>query len=303
MDRRQFLKKTLSAGIYAGTALTVGGVASPSFGGIAYPDLAAVMGAEPDVMFDKGVQALGGMSRFVKPGQKVVVKPNIGWDTVPERAANTNPALIKQIIKQCLGAGAGKVYVFDHTCDSWKRCYASSGIQHAVKEAGGLMVPGNAQRHYSSIEVPKGRILKNAFAHELFLEADVFINVPVLKNHSATGLTIGMKNLMGVVWDRGWWHRNNLHQCIADFITFRKPDLTVVDAYRILRSNGPRGVSEADAEMAKALIMSPDPVAADSAAAKLFGMEPAQIRYIVQANALGAGEMDLSKIAIQKIRA
>lgn len=302
MDRRSFLKGSLNLTLGAGASMAMAGYPKPLFAAPAYPGLTALMGGEPEVLFDRGIAAMGGMKRFINPNQTVVIKPNIGWDTPPKRAADTNPRLIKQMVKQSLDAGAKKVYVFDHTAHAWKRCYESSGIGHAVKEAGGIMVPGNSHRHYHKIQVPKAKILKDVKAHELFLEADVFINVPVLKSHGGTTLTIGMKNLMGVVWDRGWWHRNDLHQCIADFASYRVPDLTVIDAYRILKVNGPMGVSDDDAVLMKALLLSTDPVAADTAAAKMFGLDPSQISYMNKAQALGIGTMNLSSLDIRKIQ-
>jgi len=299
MKRRDFLKQSLHLG--AGAALTLSNPAL-SLASPGTPDLVGVMGGEPGPMFDRGIQALGGIQRFVRPNQTVVIKPNIGWDTPPERAADTNPDLIRQMVAQCRDAGAKKVYVFDHTADVWQKCYAHSGIKQAVKDAGGHLVPGNSDHHYHPIQVPRGKNLTRAYAHELFLESDVFINVPVLKNHIATKLTIGMKNLMGVVWDRGWWHTHNLHQCVADFATFRIPDLTVVDAYRVLRANGPMGVSNADTVLVKAQILATDPVAADTAATKLFGMDPAQIPYLEMARELGVGTTDLSRLNIARIR-
>ncbi|MBI9077900.1 MAG: DUF362 domain-containing protein [Desulfatibacillum sp.] len=305
MERRDFLKHSVTMTAAAAAALNGIPVSkafaqAPSASGKV--DLAAIQGGEPGIMFDKAMEAFGGMKQFVKPNQKVVIKPNIGWDTPVERAANTHPELVSRIIKHCLDAGAKEVVVFDHTCDRWKRTYESSGIEAAVKGAGGMMAPGHVDRHYAPVDVPQGVKLKKAQVHELVLEADVFINVPVLKHHGGAGLTIGLKNNMGIVWDRGDWHRNGLHQCIADFSTVRKPDLTVVDAYRMLMRNGPRGVSENDTALRKAQIVSPDPVAADAAAAKLFGTDPAQVSYIRMAQEKGVGVMDLSTLAIQRIR-
>ena len=300
MKRRDFVKGAAAAA--AGAAAVLNGFPIAGAFAKSAPDLAAVQGGEPGLMFDKAIQAFGGMKQFVKPNQKVVIKPNIGWDASVERAANTHPELVSRIIKHCLDAGAREVVVFDHTCDRWERTYESSGIEAAVKGAGGVMAPGHVGRHYAKVGVPGGENLKNAQVHELVLEADVFINVPVLKHHGGAGLTIGMKNNMGIVWDRGEWHRNGLHQCIADFAMVRKPDLTVVDAYRMLMKNGPRGVSENDAALRKAQIISRDPVAADAAAAKLFGIDPAKIPYIRIAHEKGAGAMDLTKLAIERIR-
>jgi uncharacterized protein (DUF362 family) len=248
------------------------------------------------------IEALGGLNQFVKKGQSVLVKPNIGWDAPPERAANTNPKLIGQIVKRCFEAGASEVNVFDNTCNKWDRCYENSQISKYAKAAGAKMIPGNIENYYKKVEVKQGKSLKSAMVHNLVLNSDVFINVPVLKHHSSTKLSLGMKNLMGVVWDRGYYHSNNLHQCIADFTTFRKPDLTIIDGYNMMTKNGPRGVSTADVVNLKALIASPDIVATDAAAAKMFGLEPEEVGHIKIAHEMGIGNMNLSELNIQKVK-
>jgi uncharacterized protein (DUF362 family) len=305
MKRREFIQKGMGAGIAAGAALTLGGFGKLASG---YPfnpetpyDLVAVKGGEPDQMLDKALASLGGMKNFVKQGQTVVVKPNIGWDVGPERAGNTNPLLVKRIIEHCFDAGAKTVYVFDNTCDKWDQCYSNSGIRQASEDAGAKMVPGNQESYYQHVEIKQGKSLKSAKVHELILESDVFINVPVLKHHSSANLTIAMKNLMGVVWDRMYWHRNDLHQCIADYASFRKPDLNIVDAYRVLLQNGPRGVSTADVSLQKQLLVSKDIVSIDAAAARLFGKEPDQIGHIRIASEMGVGIADLSSLNINRI--
>ncbi len=305
MKRREFCKKSIQFGLSAGTFLAFGGkikgFAAETPANISPFDLVAIKGGKPDKMFDRAIRSLGGMKHFVKPNQTVVVKPNIGWDVPPERAADTQPALVKQIVRHCLDAGAKDVYVFDHTCDKWSKCYANSGIERAAKDAGAKVVPGHTENYYHPVEIPDGKTLTHAKIHELVLESDVFINVPVLKNHGGAKLTIAMKNLMGVVWDRRFWHRNNLHQCIADYATFRKPDLNVVDAYYVMKRNGPRGLSSADLVTMKSQILCTDMVAVDTAAAKLFGMDPADVPYIRFAEQLGVGTMDLSKLKIDRI--
>jgi uncharacterized protein (DUF362 family) len=305
MDRRDFIRKSFQAGLLAGTAASLGKIpnlfAYPNLQSPIQYDLVAIKGGEPDVMFDKAIESIGGMKAFVKKGQKVVVKPNIGWDVSPDRAGNTNPVLVKRIIQHCYEACAKEVYVFDNTCDDWKRCYLNSGIEKAVKDAGGKIVSGDSERYYQQVEVNKGKKLKDTKVHELILESDVFINVPILKNHSSTELTISMKNLMGNVWDRGYWHRNDLNQCIADFTSFKKPDLNIVDAYYVLKRNGPRGVSKGDVVLMKSQIISTDIVAADAAAAKLFGIEPTEIPHIKIASELNLGQIDLSKLSINRI--
>jgi len=307
MDRREFIKKSLATGVITGSALTFGNYSHL----FAYPyksifykpfDLVAIKGGEPDVMFDKGIESLGGMKAFIKKGQTVVVKPNIGWDAIPERAANTNPILIKRIIQHCFEAGAKDVYVFDHTCDNWNRCYSNSGIENTAKDAGAKIVSGESEGYYQQVAVKKGKKLTDAKVHELILESDVFINVPILKHHSGADLTISMKNLMGIVWDRGYWHRSDLHQCIADFASYRKPDLNIVDAYFVMKRNGPRGVSKEDVLTLKSQIISSDIVAADSAAAKLFGTEPEDIDHIRIAHEMKIGNMNLDQLNINRIK-
>jgi len=305
MNRRHFLKNVVKGTVVAGSAVALGNYA-PLLAATGQPapayDLVAVRGGEPEVMFDQAMASLGGMQTFVPKGSRVLVKPNIGWDVTPDRAGNTNPKLVGRIIEHCLGAEAREVSVFDHACDPWMQCYRNSGIEMAVRSAGGKIVSGDSEGYYQRVSVPGGRRLGEVKAHELFLEADVVINVPVLKHHSSTMLTIGMKNLMGVVWDRGYWHRNDLHQCIADFMTFRRPALTVVDAYNVMKQNGPRGLSVGDIVLMQSLIVSTDPVAADAAAAKLFGVEPADIRHIQLASEMNLGRMDLSGLSINRIR-
>ncbi|MBA4317283.1 MAG: tat (twin-arginine translocation) pathway signal sequence [Flavobacterium sp.] len=297
MDRRVFLK----TGVTAGAALALGRYENLFANSVENIDMVAVKGGEPDIMLDKAIEAFGGMGHFVKKGQKVVIKPNIGWDVDPERAGNTNPKLVGRLIEHCYNAGAKEVYVFDHTCDDWKRCYATSGIEKAAKDKKATVVPGNTENYYQKVSIGQGKRLKETSVHELILSSDVFINVPVLKNHSSSKLSISMKNLMGVVWDRGYWHKNDLHQCIADFATAYKPTLNIIDAYNVMMKNGPRGVSKADVVQMKNLIITRDIVAADAAAARVFGMDPATVGHIKYASDMNIGKIDLSKLNIKRI--
>ena len=303
MKRREFISKTVFGGIAAGTFLSLEEAFGNSiFNSQAPYDLVAVMGGEPEEMFEKGIASLGGMKNFVKAGQMVVVKPNIGVDRRPEFGANTNPDLVAKIVEHCLAAGAKEVFVFDNTLDNWQRAYAASGIEQAAKDAGARVITGDYEGNYREVTVPKGKSLKNTKVHEKILECDVFINVPVLKHHSATQISLAMKNLMGIVWDRRYWHSNDLHQCIADMASYRKPDLNIIDGYRVLKRNGPKGVTVSDVSLEKTQIISTDIVAADSAAARIFGREPETVAYIKYACEMGFGEMDISKLNINRIR-
>lgn len=310
MDRRDFLK----AFAVAGAAVTVQragamDVMSQSVAGAesGKVDLVAVMGGEPDEMFRRAIAELGGMKNYVKPGMKVAVKPNIGWDKVPELAGNTNPKLVAEIIKECFEAGASEVTVFDHTCDDWIKCYKNSGIEDAAKAAGAKVMPAHLESYYRSIDLPRGKKMKTAKVHEAILDSDVWINVPVLKNHGGANLTISMKNLMGIVWDRGYFHQNDLQQCIADICSMdKKAVLNVVDAYRIVKTNGPRGRSASDVVLTKGLFVSPDIVAVDTAAAKFFNqvreMPLESVGHLANGQALGIGTMDLDKLNIKRIK-
>ena len=306
MKRRNFLKKSMGAGLAAAAAASIGNYskimgAVPQTTSSNY-DIVAVKGNDPAAMFDIGIQAMGGMGAFVSKGQKVVVKPNIGWDVVAEKAANTNPALVKRIIEHCFKAGAKEVFVFDHTCDNWVKCYKNSGIEQAVKEAGGKMVPADSESYYQQVTIPNGKRMTSAKVHELILSSDVFINVPVLKHHSSAAMTGALKNMMGVVWDRGYWHKNDLNQCIADYALYpKRPALNVLDAFNVMLRNGPRGVSVADLSPMKSQLLSTDWVAIDAAGTKMMGLDNDKVKYIRIAAEMGLGKMDLQKMNIHRI--
>jgi uncharacterized protein (DUF362 family) len=236
----------------------------------------------------------------VKPGQTVLVKPNISWDVATTGAANTNPGLVARIIKHCLDAGAGRVYVTDHSIEYWERTLENSGVGEALRAAGGVYAPAEDVKYYQQVDV-NGAALKSTQVHESWLESDVLINVPVLKHHGGGGASISIKNLMGCVWNRREYHGKGLQACIADFLRVRKPDLNVVDAYRVLTRNGPRGGSPKDVVEMQSLIISPDIVAADAASARMMGREPSDITHIRLAAENGFGQIDLTKLNIERL--
>lgn len=311
MKRRFFLKAVALTGV-ASTLKMVDGfeiLAQKSIstaGSIGY-DMVAVMGGEPDQMFRRAIAEMGGIGKYVKPGNKVTIKPNIGWDRNPELAANTNPVLVSEIIKQCLKAGAKEVIVFDHTCDDWRKCYKNSGIEDAVIGAGGKMIPGHDESYYREINLPRAVNLKTVKIHQAILDSDVWINVPILKNHGGAKMSIAMKNLMGIVWDRRFFHNHNLQQCIADCSTLdKKPTLNVVDAYRLMKSNGPQGKSLGDVVTSKGLFISTDIIAVDTAATKFFNQVSAMplemVEHIGKGEALKLGTTQLEKLNIKRIK-
>ena len=305
MDRREFIKKCLSIAIVASASPLVKG--KPLLGSqvgsekTKTPDLVAIKNGEPDEMFDKGIKALGGIDNFVKKGQTVVVKPNIAWNSGPERGANTNPKLVKRVVEHCIDAGAKKVYVFDNPCDNWESTYKITGIEKASKDAGAVVVPANTESYFQEVRVPGANILKTTKVHELILDTDVFINIPILKHHGSTLMTSAMKNLMGVVWDRMFYHDNDLHRCITEFCLYRKPDLNIVDAYYVMFRNGPQGRSKNDLREEKMQLISTDIVAIDTAASKILGRKPQDIKHIVYGDERNLGIMNLERLNIERI--
>ena len=304
MNRREFLKKAAYGTSAAALSMALKPMrilaGEPENKVADYPDMVAVRNGEPAELFDKGIEAFGGLGNFVRKGQTVLIKPNMSWAVEPERAGNTNPALLKRVIEHCLEAGAKSVSVFDNTCDHWQDAYSKSMLEHTAKEAGAIVAPGHIEGHYQEVTVP-GEVLKSAKVHELYLSSDVIINLPILKHHGGAGMTAAMKNLMGVVWDRGEYHRSGLNDCIADFCKFKRPTLNIIDAYKVMTTSGPRGTANSKYASHKMLIITTDIVAADVAAARTFGAEPSKFRYITQAGESGVGNLNLDELKIQRI--
>jgi uncharacterized protein (DUF362 family) len=308
--RRDFIKAGLALG--AGFSLVdLGGlfaaetapvVTGPAPSGGARPVLVAVRDSDRVTMVNKALETLGGISAFVRPGQTVLIKPNMGWDVPPERGANTHPSLIGHLVTLCREAGAKSVSVFDNTCDQWERCYANSGLAQAARAAGAEVVNGKDQTLYRETAIPRGVKLQSAKVHSLVLDSDVFINVPVLKHHGGALMTAAMKNLMGVIWDRRFYHRTGLHQCIADLLTVRSPTLNIIDAYHPMVRNGPRGRTADDLIELRTLLASTDIVAIDAAAAKLLGHQPADVTHVRLAAGMNLGRIDLGQVDVRRIK-
>jgi uncharacterized protein (DUF362 family) len=266
--------------------------------------LAVVHGPDPAELTRRAVAAIGGIERFMKKGAEVIVKPNIctSYHTF-EYASTTNPVVVATLVKLCLAAGAKRVRVMDLPFGGTPQAaYTKSGIADAVKAAGGEMEVMSALK-YRSLDVPQGKRIKKWDVYGDIMDADLVINVPIAKNHSAAGLTLGMKNLMGLVRDRDGMHARGLHQAIADVATVVRPQLTIVDAVRILTANGPTGGNLNDVKKTDTLIASTDVVAADAYATTLFGMTGKDIDYIRFGAEMGLGEIDLTKIKIEEINA
>jgi uncharacterized protein (DUF362 family) len=264
--------------------------------------LAVAHGGDPAAILKAALASLGGMQRFVKPGQDVIIKPNICVDYHPaEYAATTNPVVVGALVALCLGAGAKRVRVMDSPFAgiSPTSAYATSGIEAAVKAAGGEMEVMSPIK-YAKFDIPQGKSITSWVIYRDVLETDVLIDVPIAKNHSLARLTLGSKNLLGVVSDPNQIH-SDLNQRIADLVSLIRPTLTVVDAYRILMEHGPTGGSLNDVRQANTIIASHDIIAADACGATLFGLTGADIPYIKKGAEMGLGTLDLASVKVEEV--
>lgn len=305
MNRREFLRDVLlwSAGLSLSvprfTVAPVCAAPPPA------PLVAVGTGTDYANLTAAVVDALGGMGVFVRRGDRVVVKPNIGWDRVPEQAANTNPVVVRSVIEQALAAGASSVQVFDRPCNEKRRCYTNSGIEDMVRSIGDrkVRIEHMDERKFVPVDIARGKAISRLEIYRDAMEADCYINVPVAKHHGLSRLTLGLKNSMGVLGgNRGRLH-HDLGQKLADLATVLRPALNIIDATRILLRNGPQGGSLDDVLTVDTIIATADPVAADAYATTLFGLEPGDIDSTVAAHAMGLGEMNIDKMQLRTVSA
>lgn len=302
IDRRTFIRSSIRTAVATaavGSLPVLDLLALPAHAAEA-PPLAVRKGTDIPALVRQTLEALGGMARYVSRGDLVVVKPNIGWDRTVETAANTHPEVVKALVELCLDAGAGKVRIFDRTCNDERRCYTQSGIRDAVESlrSDRVSLEYIDRRAFRALEIRGGVAFDRWEFYQPVLDADRYINVPVAKHHSISELTLAMKNTMGVIGgNRGRMH-TQIAEAMADINSVVHSDLTVIDATRILVANGPQGGRLDDVRQTDTLIASPDIVAADAWAATLFGFDPADIPTIVAAARRGLGVMDLKRVSL-----
>ncbi|MGA7828138.1 MAG: DUF362 domain-containing protein [Geobacteraceae bacterium] len=293
MDRRQFLTLLGLSPLFSKLLLSEAFAAEKSLVSIADNRDYALATV-------KAINALGGMRRFVRPGNVVVVKPNIGWDRTPEQAANTHPLVVRAVVSEALRAGARKVKVFDRSCNDPRRCYVTSGIDAALRGMKNVELKQIENERFRTVRL-NGHTLRDWELYDEVLSADVFINVPVAKHHGLTGLTLGLKNVMGIMGgNRGSIHRF-IDSALADVNAVVKSRLTVIDATRILTAHGPQGGEPRDVKVLNKVLASSDIVAADAVATTLFGLRPEAISTTVAAYRRGLGEMNMSGIRILRV--
>lgn len=274
---------------------------SPQAAGAA--DLAVASGGgDPGTLARKAVDALGGMGRFVKKGDVVVLKPNASFTDGPDGGTSTHPAVVQQVVAMCREAGASRVIVTDHTLrGSAETCFNSNGIGAAARAAGAQIVAfgGSDGSGGVPVEIPGGVALRSTSIYPVVRDADVLITIPKAKNHEGAGLSLGMKNLIGVTADMSSIHNVGLHQGIADLAGLIRPALSVIDASIVLTANGPGGPGPVSSP--GTVLASPDFVAADSYACTLFGMTAREVPYIAAAGRAGLGQVDFNTLKIAKV--
>jgi uncharacterized protein (DUF362 family) len=306
-DRRLVLKRLGQAGAVLGTSGALGalGLFCPGrfrHGGAARglrdlrvaddpgrPPLVVARGGSPALLVRAAVDAVGGMGRFVRPGETVLVKPNMAWDRTPEQGANTNPEVVAEVVRLCRAAGARRVIVAENTIHDAQRVAERSGIRVAVTAAGGdLVLPGASGFEWTTLG---GSILASWDVLSVLFDADRLINVPVVKHHSLSHLTCGIKNHMGLIGgSRGRLHQE-IHPAVVDLAAAFRPTLTVVDATRVMMRNGPTGGRLEDVVAVNAVAAGTDPVAGDAWAARQLGLDPAEVGHVVLAEGRGLGSL------------
>ena len=299
IQRRSFIK----GGTAAAAGVLASAAASSAVGAEAPRSRVVVVhGDDIAKMIAAGIAKMGGWGRYFKEGQKVAIKPNLAWKSTPEQGGNTQPDIIRAVVQAAEKAKVKQVVIPENTCHSERETFPACGVLDAIKGTGAkLYRPRGGD--YVSVEIPSGKTCKKARVTRDLIEADCLVNIPVAKNHSGAVLTLSMKNWMGAVDNRTrqGWHRQGLHQCIADFSTYLKPTLIIIDATRIMLTRGPQGPGKL--AHPHEIIFSTDPVAADAYAATLFKMKPADVPHIRLAAEMGIGCIDLDKVELVRVEA
>ena len=305
LSRRQFLKTAAGVAFAAGASPVLGKLTSQAEASEKI-DLAVVKSASSEAAVTSAVGALGGIGKFVKSGDVVVIKPNMAFPNPPAWGSTTNPEVVSAVVKLCIDGGARIVLVMDNPMSRPEQCLERTGIAAACEKLGSKKVRVSMEterRDYREVKLEKGKALEKTEVHKKLLGADVFINIPVAKSHSATGVSFGMKNIMGLIWNRQYLHEQiDLHQGIADLSAYVKPSLILVDATKILTTGGPQGPGRA--KNLNTIIAGTDPVATDSYAVSLSTWNnrkyaPENVKHIAAASAMGLGEMDISKLNVK----
>jgi len=308
IERREFLKQGLKAGLTAAVGAPLVGRfgAGPLFG-LAKdgPDVAVAAGADYGQNAVKAIELLGGIERFVPKSSRVAVLANVQSS---HPGTFTSPAVLRSILRLCRQAGAREVNLV-----SWQalKNWESTGLDKvAAEEGAALKLIERDEANFKPVPIPGGKALTEARILNVLYDHDVFINMPVTKDHAGNKFTGTMKNLMGInspannrTFHRPDWQTDSLaiehlEQSIADLNTVVKPALNVVDATEFITTNGPFGPGEIIKP--KKVVAGVDRVAVDAYCASLWGLKAGDIVQIKRAREHGLGEIDLTKVKIKE---
>ena len=316
MKRREFLTKTgraVALASVAGEAVLFnnscqsGGyrkttVAKPDFEVAVDPQIPKVVLARNEnhaEALSKALDAIGGIGRFVTKGERVLLKPNVAFDRVPEQAVNTNPVLVGEMTRQCKNAGASEVLVTDYGSHNPRKTFSRSGIKSAVEQNGGRILYLDEGDFLE--DNLKGRFITNWPVLKHTFEVDRLINMPIAKHHGLAYGSASMKNFFGAIGGARDRLHEQIDQAIVDLAAYFKPTLTVIDATRVLLRNGPAGGSFDDVEKRDSVICATDQVAGDSLASEFLGLSGREIGHVVLAAEQGLGEIDYRKAGYKEL--
>jgi len=268
-------------------------------------DLVDVTGKDPKAMVRAALKELGGIGKFVKKGDYVVLKPNVCIGNPPEWGCTTHPDTVVAMAELCLEAKAKQVLVVDYPLARPDRCLERSGIGPALAALPAVKVKMlSEQGEFQKVDVKGGVALKSVELAKDVLSADVLINLPQAKSHFVAGVSFGLKGAMGIIWDRKAFHDLDISQTIADLGLVVKSQLTLLDATRALLTNGPAGPGDVEAVghiVAGTNVVSVDAYGLTLARFNQKQMTPMDAPHIALAAKAGLGEIDLSKLKVKKV--
>jgi uncharacterized protein (DUF362 family) len=307
-SRRQFIINSVKAGAVI-SAGSVGVPLSKLYGNSENEskniDLAVVSG-DPSSTVKKAIDVLGGIKKFLSPGGVVLLKPNVSFPNPAAWGSTTNPEVVKAVALLTIEAGASRVIVVDHTMQDGNLCFNKTGFTETFKDIKKVkLLPLKQENHFTEVQVQDGKALKTVKIAKLIKRADLLINLPCAKSHIATDVSFGLKNLMGLIWDRAYFHTGtDLHMAIAELSTVIRPQLTLFDATRALVTGGPSGPGKV-MEM-NTIIGGIDPLAVDSYATTLTNwnnraFNVSSVKHLSYSSKLGIGEIDLKKLIVKNV--
>jgi uncharacterized protein (DUF362 family) len=315
IDRRKFLARSVKAAAAVAGTSALAGILYDKFGPtgeiktnlITLPDfsipskdgqvISIVKGADRAQTVDKAIDLLGGIERFIKPGDVVVIKPNIAFTRAPGLGAEANPALVGEVVKLCYSRGQAKtVYVTDNPINDPESCFDLSGISKAASLAGAkIILPKDT--YFRNTTLSGGKLIKNwPILYEPFVKANKLIGIAPVKHHSRAGASMSMKNWYGLLGGRRNVFHQDINTIIAECAKMVKPTLVILDGTQVMMTNGPTGGSFSDLREMDTIIASCDQVAADAFGCTLLNLKPDDLPYLSLAQTAGVGVVDYQKL-------